>query len=158
MVAAWCACETAAPARKVAWVALRSTGLSGSGLLLGFGPWGPLCLYLLREISILVSEDSSTCIVSLDVGRLILRGTRTVETAGTLATVGLLRESSGLLLDLLVELGSSGGETPDILTNNATFLQAAAAIRASKAQRPKNPKDKERPCAARCTKPDKTSL
>ena len=95
---------------------------------------------------------------SLEEGNWILRGTRTVETAGTLATVGLLRESSGLLLDRLVELGSSGGETPDILTNDATFSQAAAAIRASKAQRPKNPKDKERPCAARCTKPNKTSL
>ena len=65
----------------------------------------------------LVSEDSSTCMLLLEVGNWILRGTKTVETAGTLVAFGLLRESSGLLLDLLVELGSSGGETPDILTN-----------------------------------------
>ena len=65
----------------------------------------------------LVSEDSSTRMASLDEGKLVLRGTRTVETAGTLVAVGLLRDSSGLLLDRLVELGSSGGDKPDILTN-----------------------------------------
>ena len=72
---------------------------------------------------------------SLEVGNWILRGTRTVETAGTLAAVGLLRDSSGLLLDLLVELGSSGGESPDILTNGATLLQAAATNPREQAQR-----------------------
>ena len=63
----------------------------------------------------------------LEVGNWILRGTKTVETAGTLVAFGLLRESSGLLLDLLVELGSSGGETPDILTN--ALLRTAATSR-----------------------------
>ena len=75
----------------------------------------------------LVSEDSSTCMLLLEVGNWILRGTKTVETAGTLVAFGLLRESSGLLLDLLVELGSSGGETPDILTN--ALLRTAATSR-----------------------------
>ena len=79
-----------------------------------------------RDASILVSDDSSTCMASLDVGNWILRGTRTVDTAGTLVAIGLLRDSSGLLLDRLVELGSSGGVNPDILTKDATFLQAAA--------------------------------
>ena len=52
---------------------------------------------------------------SLVEGNWILRGTREVTTAGTLVAFGL--EVSGLLLDLLLdELGSEGGEMPDILT------------------------------------------
>ena len=54
---------------------------------------------------------------SLEEGNWILRGTKEVTTAGTLVTFGL--EVSGLLLDLLLdELGSEGGEIPDILTQN----------------------------------------
>ena len=86
-------------------------------------------------------------------GKLILRGTRTVETAGTLVAVGLLRDSSGLLLDLLVELGSSGGENPDILTNGATlFAGGCTTSPREQAQRSEEvPKDTERPKAALST-------
>ena len=84
--------------------------------MLGFGPWGALCLNLFCwDVSTLVSDDSSTRMASLEVGNWILRGTREVATAGTLVAFGL--DVSGLLLDLLLdELGSEGGEIPDILT------------------------------------------
>ena len=74
---------------------------------------------------------------SLDVGNWILRGTRTVETAGTLVAVGLLRDSSGLLLERLVELGSSGGENPDILTNGCCLFAGSCNSPREQAQRPK---------------------
>ena len=72
---------------------------------------------------------------SLEAGNWILRGTRTVDTAGTLVAFGLLRESSGLLLDRLVELGSSGGDNPDILTKDAILLRTAATSPREQAQR-----------------------
>ena len=65
---------------------------------------------------------------SLEEGNWILRGTREVTTAGTLVAFGL--EVSGLLLDLLLdELGSEGGEIPDILTQTqAELLRSTATM------------------------------
>ena len=90
---------------------------------------------------------------SLDVGNWILRGTRTVETAGTLVAVGLLRDSSGLLLDRLVELGSSGGDKPDILTNGCyPFAGSCNDPRELRsAPQAKGTKRQRRPSAAHCT-------
>ena len=97
---------------------------------------------------------------SLEEDNWILRGTRTVDTAGTLVAFGLLRDSSGLLLDRLVELGSSGGESPDILTKDTgpfadgcnTSTRASSAFRGSS-----NRNDTEGPNAELCTKPDESS-
>ena len=101
----------------------------------------------------LVSDDSSTRMASLDEGKLVLRGTRTVETAGTLVAVGLLRDSSGLLLDRLVELGSSGGDKPDILTNRCyPFAGSCNDPRELRsAPQAKGTKRQRRPSAAHCT-------
>lgn len=70
---------------------------------------------------------------SLEEGNWILLGTRWVTTAGTLVAFGL--DVSGLLLDLLLdELGSEGGEIPDILTqtrlNFCAQLQRSGLTRA----------------------------
>ena len=70
---------------------------------------------------------------SLEEGNWILLGTRWVTAAGTLVAFGL--EVSGLLLDLLLdELGSEGGEIPDILTqtrlNFCAQLQRSGLTRA----------------------------
>ena len=92
---------------------------------------------------------------SLDEGKLVLRGTRTVETAGTLVAVGLLRDSSGLLLDRLVELGSSGGDKPDILTNRCYPFAGTGSCNDPRelrsAPQAKDTKRQRRPCAAHCT-------
>ena len=107
-----------------------------------------LCLYLFwRDASILVSDESSTRMASLEEGNWILRGTRTVVTAETQVAFGFRLKSSGLLLDLLVELGSVGGVRPDILTqtklNFCERLQLTS-LHASFAQRPKQvPIDKD---------------
>ena len=105
---------------KVYWVIFIRT-------MLGFGPWGPLCLNLLCwDASRLVSDESSTRMASLEEGNWILRGTREVTTAGTLVAFGL--EVSGLLLDLLLdELGSEGGRnTWHLDPNTAELLRSTA--------------------------------
>ena len=93
----------------------------------------------------LVSEDSSTCIGLLAIGNSILRGTKTVVAAGTLVVFGFVWDSSGLLLDLLAELGSLGGVIPEAMTQttqNFYRLWQRSRSNASLAQRPK--KDQKR--------------
>ena len=67
----------------------------------------------------LVSEDSSTRTGLLVTGNSILRGTKTVVAAGTLVAFGFVWDSSGLLRDLLAELGSLGGVIPEAMTQTA---------------------------------------
>ena len=55
----------------------------------------------------------------LATGKPILRGTKTVVAAGTLVAFGFVWDSSGLLLDLLAELGSLGGVIPEAMTQTA---------------------------------------
>ena len=58
-----------------------------------------------------------TRMASLEMGNWVLRGIRTVVTAGTRVAFGFPLASSGVVLDLPDELlGSVGGVRPDILT------------------------------------------